>query len=57
MSMNLCFWEDFSCKVCAHGKQRGDHTVSILKTQLQQVMEQVCCENVEDFSNHLIKPN
>ena len=47
----------FMYGVCALGKQGGDHTVSILETQLQQVMEQVCCENVEDFSNHLIKPN
>jgi L-lactate dehydrogenase (cytochrome) len=28
--------------------------VSILKTQLQQVMEQICCERIEDFPNHLV---
>ena len=45
----------FMYGVSALGKQGGDHTISILKTQLQQVMEQVCCENVEDFPKHLIK--
>ena len=27
----------------------GNHTISLLKTELQQVMEQICCENIEDF--------
>jgi L-lactate dehydrogenase (cytochrome) len=44
----------FMYGVSALGKQGGDHTISLLKTQLQQVMEQVCCERVEDFKNHLI---
>ncbi len=44
----------FMYGVAALGNQGGDHTISILKTQLQQVMEQVCCEKVEDFPNHLI---
>ncbi|MCM4156928.1 alpha-hydroxy acid oxidase [Gramella sp. AN32] len=45
----------FMYGVSALGKKGGDHTISLLKTQLQQVMEQVCCENVKDFPNHLIK--
>jgi L-lactate dehydrogenase (cytochrome) len=32
----------------------GNHTISLLKTELQQVMEQICCENVQDFPKHLI---
>ena len=38
----------------ALGKKGGDHTIAILKVQLQQVMEQLGCENVEDFPQHLI---
>lgn len=44
----------FMYGVAALGKAGGAHTISILKTQLQQVMEQLCCENVSDFPNHLI---
>jgi len=40
--------------VSALGKQGGNHTFTMLKRQLQQVMEQVSCECVEDFPNHLI---
>ena len=45
----------FMYGVAALGSQGGDHTISLLKTELQQVMEQICCENVSDFPNHLIK--
>ncbi len=41
--------------VAALGKQGGDHTISMLKTQLTQVMDQLCCEKVSDFPNHLIR--
>ena len=44
----------FMYGVSALGKKGGNHTVSLLKTELQQVMEQICCENVSDFPNHLI---
>ena len=44
----------FMYGVAALGKQGGDHTISILKTQLQQVMEQICCESIEDFPKHLL---
>lgn len=40
--------------VCALGKKGGDHTMSMLKKQLQQVMEQVACEKVTGFPQHLI---
>ncbi len=45
----------FMYGVSALGKKGGDHTINILKTQLQQVMEQLCCERIEDFPKHLIK--
>jgi L-lactate dehydrogenase (cytochrome) len=44
----------FMYGVAALGKTGGEHTISILKTQLKQVMEQICCERVEDFPKHLI---
>lgn len=44
----------FMYGVSALGKKGGNHTISLLKTELQQVMEQICCERVEDFPNHLI---
>jgi len=40
--------------VGALGKNGGDHTLTMLKRQLQQVMEQIACERVEDFPNHLV---
>lgn len=43
----------FMYGVAALGKAGGDHTISILKTQLQQVMEQICCEKTVDFSAFL----
>tara|TARA_R110002050_G_scaffold286121_1_gene436261 strand:- start:45016 stop:46164 length:1149 start_codon:yes stop_codon:yes gene_type:complete len=45
----------FMYGTAALGKEGGNHTISLLKTQLQQVMEQLCCEKVQDFPNHLIK--
>ena len=44
----------FMYGVAALGKAGGQHTISILKTQLKQVMEQVCCERVGDLPKHLI---
>lgn len=44
----------FMYGVAALGAKGGDHTISLLKTELQQVMEQICCEEVTDFPNHLI---
>ncbi len=45
----------FMYAVAALGAHGGEHVISMLKTQLQQVMEQVCCEKVEDFPKFLIK--
>ncbi len=45
----------FMYGVSAMGSKGGNHTISLLKTELQQVMEQICCERVEDFPQHLIK--
>ncbi|GAA3603558.1 alpha-hydroxy acid oxidase [Flavivirga amylovorans] len=45
----------FMYGVSALGKKGGNHTISLLKTELQQVMEQLCCENTKDFPYHLIK--
>ena len=39
--------------VGALGANGGDHTLTMLKQQLQQVMEQIACEKVQDFPNHL----
>ena len=43
----------FMYSVAALGAKGGDHAISLLKTQLQQVMEQVCCEKVKDFPKFL----
>ena len=40
--------------VGALGSKGGDHAFTMLKQQLQQVMQQVACEQVQDFTNHLI---
>ena len=45
----------FMYGVAALGKKGGNHTISLLKTELQQVMEQLCCENIEDLPNFLVK--
>ncbi len=45
----------FMYGVGALGKDGGNQTIAILKAQLTQVMQQLCCEKVEDLPNHLIK--
>ena len=45
----------FMYGVSALGQKGGNHTISVLKTQFQQVMEQLGCENVTDLPKHLIK--
>lgn len=45
----------FNYGTSALGKKGGDHTISIIKRQLQQVMDQVCCKKIEDFPNHLMR--
>ncbi|WP_262246754.1 alpha-hydroxy acid oxidase [Parapedobacter soli] len=43
----------FMYGVAALGKKGGDHTIGMLKAQLKQVMEQVCCEKIGDFPGTL----
>lgn len=45
----------FMYGVSALGNEGGNHTISILKRQLTQVMEQLCCDHIKDLPNHLIK--
>lgn len=45
----------FMYSVAALGAQGGDHAISMFKTQLQQVMEQICCERTVDFPNFIKK--
>lgn len=45
----------FMYGVGALGKEGGEQTIAILKAQLQQVMEQLGCETIRDFPNHLIR--
>jgi len=47
----------FMYGVAALGKAGGEHVISMLKTQLKQVMEQVGCEKVEDLGRHLAPDN
>jgi L-lactate dehydrogenase (cytochrome) len=44
----------FMYGVAALGKNGGAHTITMLKRQLQQVMEQVACERTTDLPKHLI---
>lgn len=43
----------FMYGVAALGEKGGDHTISLLKVQLQQVMEQCGCATTTDLKNHL----
>ncbi len=45
----------FMYGVAALGAEGGDHVVSMMKTQLQQVMEQICCETTTDFPKFIKK--
>lgn len=45
----------FMYGVGALGKKGGSHTITMIKRQLQQVMEQVACPTVKDFPEHLIR--
>jgi len=45
----------FMYGVGALGARGGDHTISMLKTQFRQNMEQLCCERVADLPGHLIQ--
>ena len=45
----------FMYGVGALGKEGGNHTISLMKREFQQVMDQVCCEKVTDLPNFLAK--
>ena len=45
----------FMYGVGALGKEGGNHTISLLKVQLKQVMDQIGCYKVENFPQHLIE--
>ncbi|RYY61330.1 MAG: alpha-hydroxy-acid oxidizing protein, partial [Chitinophagaceae bacterium] len=44
----------FMYGVAALGKEGGNHTISILKKQLVQVLQQLGCGRPGQLSNHLI---
>lgn len=44
----------FMYGTAALGKKGGDHTMTILKVQLQQIMDQLCCEDISDLHKYLI---
>jgi L-lactate dehydrogenase (cytochrome) len=44
----------FMYAVAALGDEGADHMMGMLKTQLYQVMDQVCCKRVEDLTKHLV---
>lgn len=44
----------FMYGAAALGNKGGDHTINMLKVQLNQVMEQIGCEKIENFPNHLV---
>jgi L-lactate dehydrogenase (cytochrome) len=43
----------FMYGVAALGKKGGNHTISLLKTELQQVMEQLGCRRTSELMQHL----
>lgn len=45
----------FMYAVAALGKAGGQHAIGMLKTQLTQVMEQLCCHRVADLRRHLLR--
>lgn len=44
----------FMYGAAALGNSGGHHTISILKIQFQQIMDQLCCKKVENLKDHLI---
>ncbi|MBS1632994.1 MAG: alpha-hydroxy-acid oxidizing protein [Bacteroidetes bacterium] len=45
----------FMYGVAALGKNGGNHTITILRRQFQQVLDQLCCETVKDLPQHLVE--
>ena len=44
----------FMYGVAALGNEGGDHTIGLLKTQLKQIMDQICCQKTTDFPQFLV---
>ena len=44
----------FMYGVSALGEEGGNHTIAILKRELQQVLEQLCCARPGDLPDHLV---
>lgn len=44
----------FMYGVAALGNEGGNHTITIIKRQLQQVLDQLCCASPEKLREHLI---
>jgi len=47
----------FMYSVAALGNKGGDHAIELLKMQLQQLMEQICCERIFQFPGFLQSKN
>lgn len=45
----------FMYGVAALGDEGASHTIAILKTQLRQVMDQLCCEKITHFPDFLVR--
>jgi L-lactate dehydrogenase (cytochrome) len=45
----------FMYSVAALGRQGGQHAIAMLKIQLKQVMDQLCCQKIADFPKHLLR--
>lgn len=45
----------FMYSVAALGKEGGNHAISMLKVQTQQVLEQIGCERISHLPQHLVK--
>lgn len=45
----------FMYGAAALGNKGGEHTISSLKMQFKQVMDQLCCDRVGDLPKHLVK--
>ncbi len=47
----------FMYGVAALGREGGNHTISLLKTQLQQIMEQLGCSSPSELYQYLLSDN
>jgi L-lactate dehydrogenase (cytochrome) len=45
----------FMYSVAALGSAGGQHAIAMLKVQLRQVLDQLCCHRVADLPNHLLR--